>query len=516
MKKIVAIVHPFLFTLDSLLFFYVRAMSEVSPEEMLRPLLVLWIIVLALYPLARKVGGSRDWTGILLTIFVFGFFFHKDYFVTVGILAVVVILALLGCLLLLKQHVWIFHISLSLAMLSSVMLVMHSIALARSLRSIPVAYYEAIETRKKTASIPLSEPVSGTKPDIYYIVLDTYSGTDVLQDFYGYDNSAFIDFLKGRGFIVPDTVFSNYPRTALSISSTLDMQYWDTISPNMDQVVYWWPVKPVLNHSRVRESLESIGYQSISIATDWELANNRTTDYYFKPFPVVLTEYEDFIITSTSLQVLYKPLQNIAPVRTSEIHRRFFAYNVETLTKIPEISGPKFVFVHIVPPHPPFVFSADGSPINSNLPFTFGDPAGISRDEYRQNYIEQVKYVNTQLRLIVDAILDKSATPPIILFQADHGLGLSVGFGSIEKACLRERLSVFGAYYLPGVGPDVIPQDFTSVNLFRIIFNEYFGANLELLENKQYYTKGHNLFAGMQNVTERARSRCVAPALNER
>src|SRR5512138_495400 len=135
-------------------------MSEVAPGEMLRPLLILWIIVLALYPLARKVAGSRDWTGILLTIFVFGFFFHKDYFVTVGILSVVVILALLGSLLLLKQHVRIFHISLSLTMLSFVMVAMHSIALARSLRSIPVAYYEAMESRTKTASIPLSESVS--------------------------------------------------------------------------------------------------------------------------------------------------------------------------------------------------------------------------------------------------------------------------------------------------------------------------------------------------------------------
>jgi hypothetical protein len=195
------------------------------------------------------------------------------------------------------------------------------------------------------------------------------------------------------------------------------------------------------------------------------------------------------------------------------VHRRFFSYSIETLKKIPEIPGPKFVFVHITPPHPPFVFDADGNPINSDVPFTFGGLADLSWKQYRDSYIEQIEYVNSQMRSVIETILDKSPTPPIILLQADHGLGLSVSFSSTENTCLRERFSAFGAYHLPGMDQEMMPQDLTPVNLFRIIFNRYFGANLELLDNRQYFTKGHNMFAGLRDVTEQVKNKCIVPPI---
>lgn len=510
LKKIIENVHPLLFTLDSLLFFYMMAKREVAPIEMLRPLLVLLMLVLALYPLARKIAGN-GWTGILLTLFVFGFYFHKDYFVIVGILVAAVVLLLLFSLALIKRKFRDFYLSLSLTLIGFSLLIIQCTILLGWFSVIPRSYYQTMAARAETLSIPLSEPTSGVKPDIYYIVLDNYPGADVLMEFSGYDNSAFLAYLKDLGFIVPEAVYSNYPRTALSISSTLDMQYWDSIAPHMENVPYWWPVKPVLNHSRARASLESIGYQSISIASDWEIANNMTTDYYFKPFPIVLTEYEDYIITSTALKLLHKPFQGIAPVRTNEVHRRFTLYSLEMLTKIPEIPGPKFVFVHIIPPHQPFVFRADGSPIDSNAGFGFGWPLGVSEEEYRLSFVEQVEYINSQLRSVIETILDKSAQPPIILLQSDHGSAMSISFDSIEVGCLQERFSTFGAYYLPGKESDVLPQDLTTVNLFRIVFNEYFGTDLDLLENHMYFTKGFNLFAGMQEVTRQVMSSCTIP-----
>jgi hypothetical protein len=49
----------------------------------------------------------------------------------------------------------------------------------------------------------------------------------------------------------------------------------------------------------------------------------------------------------------------------------------------------------------------------------------------------------------------------------------------------------------------------TPVNLFRIAFNEYFGADLELLENRHYFTDGHSLFAGLREVTDDVRMPCA-------
>lgn len=506
MGEIFTNAHPFLFTLNSLLAVYTEAKWEASPIEILRPLLVLWLLLLALYPFARKIAGRHSWAGILLTVFVSGFFFDRKYFVTVSIIVIVVVLIQTLYLVLSSRQFKISTLSLGFTYVSLVLLVVQTTGLVVSLASVPLSYYEAMSARAAMPAVPLHGPDSRENPDIYYIVLDSYASPATLREFYEYDNSAFVGYLKDLGFVVPDAAVSNYSRTALSVSSTLDMQYWNTISPNMEEVAYWWPTKPVLDHSRVRASLEAVGYRSIAIASDWELTNNGTTNLYFKPFPVVLTEYEDLLIRSTPLKILHQPFQAIAPVRTNDIHRRFVLYSMETLARIPGIPGPKFVFAHIIMPHPPFVFRADGRPIETNKPFTFGSPADLSREEYRQSYLAQLEYVNTQLSGVIRAILDKSATSPIILIQADHGLGLSS-----DKECLNDRFSAFGAYYLPGKSTSVIPDDLTPVNLFRLVFNEYFGADLDLLENHQYFADGHGLFIGLEDVTEQIKEVCGIP-----
>ena len=94
-----------------------------------------------------------------------------------------------------------------------------------------------------------------------------------------------------------------------------------------------------------------------------------------------------------------------------------------------------------------------------------------------------------------------SKAPPIIILRTDHGSDLYYSFAGPEKSCLKERFLIFGAYYLPGKSKDIIHPDITPVNLFQIIFNEHFGAELPPLDIHNYATVGHNLFAGLKKVT---------------
>jgi hypothetical protein len=52
---------------------------------------------------------------------------------------------------------------------------------------------------------------------------------------------------------------------------------------------------------------------------------------------------------------------------------------------------------------------------------------------------------------------------------------------------MAERFSIFNAYYLPGDGKSALYDTITPVNTFRIIFNEYFGATWERLEDKSFF-----------------------------
>jgi len=64
-----------------------------------------------------------------------------------------------------------------------------------------------------------------TLPDVYFIILDSYTNKENLQKYYNFDNSQFVDNLKKSGFIVFDNAKSNYPHTHFSIPSILNMEY---------------------------------------------------------------------------------------------------------------------------------------------------------------------------------------------------------------------------------------------------------------------------------------------------
>jgi len=188
-------------------------------------------------------------------------------------------------------------------------------------------------------------------------------------------------------------------------------------------------------------------------------------------------------------------------------------HSFASLTEIPQTPGPKFIFAHILAPHPPFVFDEDGNPVNPPGYFTTNDANTFygSKEDYKNGYIGQVKFLNGQMQTVVDAILKQSKTPPIIIIQADHGSGLLTDFSSAENTCIKERFSPFAAYYLPGMKPGAIPSNITPVNLFRFIFNLYFHANLPILENKQYYYKDTIFLYRSVDVTSRIDDECVIP-----
>jgi hypothetical protein len=73
----------------------------------------------------------------------------------------------------------------------------------------------------------------GDLPDIYYIILDTYTRADALLNDFGFDNSAFLEQLRTMGFYIADCSRSNYNFTQGSLSTALNMVYL----PDLGQVL---------------------------------------------------------------------------------------------------------------------------------------------------------------------------------------------------------------------------------------------------------------------------------------
>ena len=114
---------------------------------------------------------------------------------------------------------------------------------------------------------------------------------------------------------------------------------------------------------------------------------------------------------------------------------------------------------------------------------------GGSPEEYLDGYRNQLTYINRRLQTTIDEILDNSSdNPPVIILQADHGPGFGLDWDSMPASNLKERFSIFNAYYLPRLDRDPIYDEITPVNTFRVLLNQYFGADLPLLPARSYFS----------------------------
>jgi hypothetical protein len=323
----------------------------------------------------------------------------------------------------------------------------------------------------------LHVPAGQNPPDIYYFIMDSYGRSDMIKNNFQYDNSAFTANLEKMGFYVAECSQSNYPRTDISLGSSLNLDYLqnlnDKFTPkNEDRTQLWESIL----HSTVRYELESAGYKTIAFASGFAFTEITTADTYLSPSPIwsVMTEFETLLIRTTPARHLETlgliDLGQIDGQRYRDRTRLVFG----SMDKLAHMPGPKFVFIHLIPPHPLFVFGSDGSPTN---PALFMDEYGIySQENYYRGYRNQVEYISSQLEKAVTTLQTVSAIPPIIILQGDHGPWLQTG---------SDQFKILNAYYLPGQN-DLLYPTISPVNTFRLIFDTYLGADYPLLEDLSY------------------------------
>ena len=95
-------------------------------------------------------------------------------------------------------------------------------------------------------------------------------------------------------------------------------------------------------------------------------------------------------------------------------------------------------------------------------------------------------YLNTRLLEFIDHALAESGGNVIIIIQGDHG--------APETLHKSRRLAILNAYYLPKGGNQKLYPSISPVNTFRIVFNTYFGTELDLLPDVSYLTSPDYLF----------------------
>lgn len=245
--------------------------------------------------------------------------------------------------------------------------------------------------------------IHGKGEDVYFIVLDSFTSPALLMDRFCYDASGFVTSLEDLGFRVGECS-SPAGLTELSLSIYLsgsDKPGWEAI-----------------RHSDLREHLEAEGYQTWAFSSGWVWTEIMDADRYIAPPYGPLSEFEIYALGLTGIFHLDPVHGDMTRSRTLTI--------LEHLADAAHDPGAQFVFAHIVQPHPPFVFYADGRArdgallLNPEYTGPHGEAIEYLPELYDIGYLAQVEYISTAVLFPLSEIIQSSPESTIIL-TGDHG-----------------------------------------------------------------------------------------------
>ncbi|HEX2884006.1 MAG TPA: sulfatase-like hydrolase/transferase [Candidatus Limnocylindria bacterium] len=353
--------------------------------------------------------------------------------------------------------------------------------------------------------LELAPPDDAGLPDVYYVILDRYAGSTALRETYDFDNEPFLTALEDRGFHVARHAHSNYIKTPFSLASSLNIDLLDVeaLEAEATDGKDREPAHRLLRrHLLVPAALKELGYAYLHIGNWWTpSADNVDADRTFvydgqDEFTTVLAQ-------TTLLRAITEPEAAPDDPWDWRVLREHTLYAIDTLAETADVEGPKFVFAHLLIPHDPYVFDADGS---------FMDRTQVARQGQPESYRRHLSYANARMLEIVDRILERSPDA-VIMLQGDEGPFPARyrqdewGFDWREAtdAELEEKFGILYAMRVPGADLDAhgFHDALTPVNAFRIIFNARFGTDLELLPDRTWAHRDLYHFYDFFEITDR-------------
>jgi len=490
-------VYPWLFAAFPIIRLYGENLTDVEPHEVIKPLLMallattacMAVLGLVLRDLRRAAIVS---SAIVLPFLLFGLVVEQVPLETdqarMAVLALSVVLVVAAFVVARKVRRSLGSITTALNVVAFVLLLLVAIPAARGAADALGASDE--QGPSATAG---ALPVDGRKRDIYHIVLDRYGSRDAMRTGFGVDNADFEAWLRQQGFQVVDGAHANYARTTLSLGAMLGMSLLDDIAaaagPGSQDLN---PVVRRIRDSRAGAFLQDQGYEHIHIGS-WftQTRDSRIADEVH--IPSAEASFDSTLYDLSMLPaVLGEPDSKLVFARR---HADSGLFGLDLLEDLRDDQGPKYVFAHVLLPHPPYVFLEDG---------TF-DPG-------RATLRSQLTFTNERLKRFLEPLL---ALPeeerPIIILQGDEGpypqrlFDDETGF-EWEQATDEELVTKFGildAWFMPGPeGEDPLPRGMTNVNTYPELFRRYFGAPLENAPDRIYASTKDEPFA-MTDVTGR-------------
>ena len=338
------------------------------------------------------------------------------------------------------------------------------------------AFYVGAE---RSSLIDMESPPEAA-PDIYLVLLDAHPRQDTMRDVFGVDSTEFNGWMESHGFELADQAHSNYNNTPLTLSSMFNAALVPDLMPNPPDgtAAQARLINRLINDGAMLQKLREYGYEIDALQSEIGYVSMFAADRVIDTG--TLTEFELGLTQEDAIQRM-DPSAMFDFVLAQHRERV-----LESFKAVRELAGtanarPRFVFAHILAPHPPIVFSADGSPVKlDGCLWTACSLDSPMTEAQRALVAGQLTYVDEQVGQTASAIIDRSHRPAVVVFFSDHGFRLHR-----DDDDHTEWFRTFLISRTPGK-PDLVPADATPINLLARILNGYLDAGIPLADEGAY------------------------------
>lgn len=322
---------------------------------------------------------------------------------------------------------------------------------------------------------------SASKPDIYFILADEYAGNDELKELFQFDDSLFLNQLAAKGFHIIPKSHSNYNYTPFSVASILNMNYLNLTGKDRAQPDLTYCYEAIRDNTLL-QFLRSQQYDFYNYSVfDFEGQPARVRET-FLPVKTRLITAQTFLSRFDkeirfNFVYRWKSKKNQKILTYANKNNNENIYNLTWKMAEKKTTTPKFVYSHLMMPHYPYYYDRNGK----EVPF---EKLQEGNQVNREAYIEYLQYANKRLMELVEHILQKSPTPPVIVLMGDHG------FRHFNKPVESKYYFLnLSSVYLPSKNYAGFSDSLTGVNFFRTLLNTDFGQKLPYLKDSTSYLK---------------------------
>ena len=345
----------------------------------------------------------------------------------------------------------------------------------------------------QAASLRLSEPridrPSGwsarqvdAQPDIFVLLADGHGRADVLASSYGYAMTELRGALATNGFREAPASIANHTITRWSLSVLFNGRPLAEMGQEMAAPANDLIPTVALRDSAVVAFLHRHGYRVIALDSGYGEVSIGGADEVISPSS--LNELERAAARGTILGSLLSPDGQV--VLEDQAQRVLAQMKALRTIAASPADAPLFVFAHVPAPHAPYVLDRQCGirPLGYLLPA----PPEVLDDVGRASRVA----AEADQSACVDHLLAQTAAKivaarpgAVVMVMSDHGPDELIDWAAPAEPGISNRVANLFWSRTPG-RDGVFPDSVSLVNVFPLLFNAYFGTQLQVSPDDAY------------------------------